>query len=65
MHLRVAVDSIVFGPLMIPRHVMGRGMIPRPCQECPREITEGEPYGWLNNGAVCEPCADRLEAEHR
>jgi hypothetical protein len=59
------MDNIVFGPLTIPRHVMDRGMDPYRCQECTRPVKEGDRYGWIDDGSVCGPCADRLEAAHR
>lgn len=64
MHLPL-MDSIVFGPLIIPRYVTGQCSEPYRCQECTRPVKEGDRYGWIEDGAVCEPCADRLEAAHQ
>lgn len=59
------MDNIVFGPLTIPRYTMPPGCDPYDCPECKRCIKAGARYGWINDGSVCEPCADRLEAGHR
>lgn len=58
------MDSIVFGPLIIPRYVMATAVDAFRCAECTRALRGGDRYGWIEDGAVCEPCADRLEAEH-
>lgn len=64
MHLSL-MDGIVFGPLIIPRYAMAGLVDPYRCQECTQPIKAGDQYGWLGDGPVCVPCADRLEAKHR
>ncbi|MFF0183516.1 hypothetical protein [Streptomyces sp. NPDC005244] len=64
MRLRVAVDTIVFGPLIILRYKLAGTADAFRCTECTGAVKDGELYGLLNDGIVCDPCADRLEAEH-
>ncbi|MFJ4828437.1 hypothetical protein ACIP79_00625 [Streptomyces sp. NPDC088747] len=54
------MDTIVFGPLIILRYSV---FFATSCAKCLKEILPGERHGIFHNQDVCDPCADRLEAD--
>lgn len=55
------MDTIVFGPLIIPRYTAKYyGDV---CGKCRRTLRSGDQYGWMNDAPRCGACCDAAERE--